>query len=267
MDIRYYGYNTFIIKISNKKIAIDPGALFFYYFRFTTVIPKSEWDDITHIFVTHGDPDHYWHFDRVAKASKAKIILNKTMVKNVNGKPLLLGPRSKGLAFNTTVDNLTTLSVGEVVHLDDMTITGIKSTHGPMIIKLGPFSKTFTPGPTERVGWGSIGFMIDIEGKSIVNLGDSLFDKVAWKAIKEPDILMIPIGGRVIPNTMNEKEAVEAIELMKPKIVIPCHYNSLGLFTKSYNPADVEWFKSELEKTESQCVALKPGQSYKTQER
>lgn len=205
MDIHYYGYNTFIIKISNKKIAIDPGALFFYYFRFTTIIPKSEWGDITHIFVTHGDPDHYWHFDRVAKASKARVILNKTMVKSVNGKPLLLGPRSKGLAFNTTVDHLTTLSVGEVTHLDDMTITGIKSTHGPMIIKLGPFSKTLTPSPTERVGWGSIGFKIDIEGKSIVNLGDSLLIKEEWKVIKGPDVLMIPIGGRVIPNTMNEK--------------------------------------------------------------
>ena len=186
------------------------------------------------------------------------------MVKNINGKPLLLGPRSKGLAFNTTVDNLTTLSVGEVIHLDDMTITGIKSTHGPMIIKLGPLSKTLTPGPTERVGWGSIGFKIDIEDKSIVNLGDSLFEKEAWKAIKEPDVLMIPIGGRIIPNTMNEKEAVEAVKLMQPKIVIPCHYNGFGLFSKSYNPADVEWFKSEVEKTEARCVSLKPGQSYKT---
>jgi transposase-like protein len=33
-----------------------------------THIRKSEWDDITHIFVTHGDPDHYWHFDQVANA-------------------------------------------------------------------------------------------------------------------------------------------------------------------------------------------------------
>ena len=41
----------------------------------------------------------------------------------------------------------------------------------------------------------------------------------AW-TLKEPDVLMIPIGGRVIPNTMNEKEAVEAVKLLKPKIVI-----------------------------------------------
>ena len=52
MKIKFYGYNTFIIEIGSKKIAIDPGALFFYFFRFTTLIPESEWEDITHIFVT-----------------------------------------------------------------------------------------------------------------------------------------------------------------------------------------------------------------------
>ena len=59
MKITFYGYNTFIIEVDGKKIAIDPGGLCFYYFRFTTLIPKSEWYDITHILVTHGDPDHY----------------------------------------------------------------------------------------------------------------------------------------------------------------------------------------------------------------
>ena len=67
MKITYYLYNTFIIESGSKKIAIDPGGLMFYFFRFTTMIPKSEWESITHIFVTHGDPDHYWHMDRVAK--------------------------------------------------------------------------------------------------------------------------------------------------------------------------------------------------------
>ena len=74
MKITFYGYNTFMIETQDKKIAIDPGALFFYWFRFTTLIPKSEWSGITHLFITHGDPDHYWHADRVAKASNAAVI-------------------------------------------------------------------------------------------------------------------------------------------------------------------------------------------------
>ena len=74
MKIQFYGYNAFLIESGDKLLAIDPGALFFYWFRFTTLFPKSKWHDITHIFITHGDPDHYWHADRVAKASNASVI-------------------------------------------------------------------------------------------------------------------------------------------------------------------------------------------------
>lgn len=85
MEITYYGYNSFLIKTRNKKIAIDPGgSLYLFKGWLKTLIPEYEWENITHIFVTHGDPDHYWHVDRVAQKSNAPIICNKTMVKEVN---------------------------------------------------------------------------------------------------------------------------------------------------------------------------------------
>lgn len=43
MNIKYYGYNTFLIESRDTKSAIDPGALFLYLFRLTTLILKSEW--------------------------------------------------------------------------------------------------------------------------------------------------------------------------------------------------------------------------------
>jgi len=79
MKITHFLYNAFVIESGDKKIAIDPGSLMFYFFRFTTLIPKSEWESITHIFVTHGDPDHYWHADRVAEVSNAPIICNEIL--------------------------------------------------------------------------------------------------------------------------------------------------------------------------------------------
>ena len=132
MKITHYLYNTFIIESGNIKIAIDPGALFFYFFRFTTLIPKKEWDNITHIFVTHGDPDHYWHIDRIAEVSKAQVICNKAMVKIIDGKELMLGPRDRGLAFTSPINNIQTISVDETIKLHGMKITGIKATHGPL---------------------------------------------------------------------------------------------------------------------------------------
>jgi L-ascorbate metabolism protein UlaG (beta-lactamase superfamily) len=261
MKIKFYGYNAFLIESGDKKIAIDPGALFFYWFRFTTLVPKTEWESITHIFVTHGDPDHYWHADRVAKASDAPVICNKTMVRDVNGKALMLGPRDKGLAFTTEFNNLHTLSVDEIIEIDDMSITGIKTTHGELILKIGPFSKTVKPGPNERVGWGAIGFDIALNDKRIVNLGDTLLHEEEWQKINEPDVLMIPIGGKAIHNTMDVKEAVQAVKIMRPKLVIPCHYNCPAFFTKTYNPADDELFKREVEMTGSKCVILDMGGS------
>ena len=234
MKITHYLYNTFIIESGDKKIAIDPGALFFYFFRFTTLIPKSEWKDITHIFVTHGDPDHYWYMDRIVEISNAPVICNKTMVRNIKGKMLMLGPRDRGLVFTTPIEKLHTISVDETIKLDEMSITGIKATHGPVTFKLGPFSKTLHPGPNERVGWGAIGFKIQLDGKTIVNLGDTLLHEKEWQTIKDPDVLMIPIGGRIIPNTMNEEEALQAVRIMKPKLVIPCHYNCPVFFSKKY---------------------------------
>jgi len=132
LKITFYGYNTFLIESGDKIIAIDPGATFLYFFRLTTLIPKSEWEDITHILVTHGDPDHYWHMDRIAMASNAHVICNKTMIKTINGNTLMLGPRNKGLSFTTPIKKLHTISVDETIELDGMSITGLKATHGSL---------------------------------------------------------------------------------------------------------------------------------------
>ena len=261
MKRKFYGYNTFLIEAGDKKIAIDPGALFMYWFRFTTLIPKSEWESITHIFITHGDPDHYWHADRVAKASNAQVICNKTMVREVNGKVLMLGPRAKGVRFTTEFNNLNLLAVGETIELDGMSITGIKTTHGELVLKIGPFTKIVKTGPNERIGWGGMGFDINLDGKRLVNLGDTLLHIKEWECLQEPDVLMIPIGGKIAHNTMDEVAAVQAVKVIKPKLVIPCHYNCSALFSKSANPADDKLFKKEVEQVGSNCKILGTGDS------
>lgn len=259
MKVKHYLYNAFIVESGNNKIAIDPGALFLYFFRLTSLIPKSEWEGITHIFVTHGDPDHYWHADRVAKASGASVICNKTMVRDIDGKPLVLGPRDKGLAFTTPCKKLHTISVDETIQVDGISFTGIKTTHGSLTFKFGPLSKTFHPGPEERIGWGAIGFNIQVDGKTIVNLGDTLLHTDEWEAIRNPDVLMIPIGGKSVHNTMDEEEALQAVSIMQPKHVIPCHYNCPGFFTRKFNPADDKMFKIEVEKMGFVCHIMRSG--------
>lgn len=257
MKITFYGYNTFLIEAKNKKIVIDPGGSLYLFKRWLkSLLPQSEWGGITHIFVTHGDPDHYWHVDRVAEKSGAPVICNKTMVQEINSKRLLLGPRDRGLAFTTEIENIRTITPFQTMDVDEVEITGIKTTHGPLTIKLGPFTKTLQPGPNERIGWGSIGFKIRIDKIAIVNLGDTLIHRDEWKTINSPDILMIPIGGGILQNTMDENEALEAVSMIQPRLVIPCHYNCAGLHKKNANPADEKYFHDEVKKLGSDCVLL-----------
>ncbi len=46
---------------------------------------------------------------------------------------------------------------------------------------------------------------------------------------------------------------------MKPKLVIPCHYNCPAFFSKKYNPADGEMFKREVEKMGIECTIMQDG--------
>lgn len=104
---------------------------------------------------------------------------------------------------------------------------------------------------------GSIGFKITLGDKSVVNLGDTVFQK-EWEGLK-PDVLMIPIGGRVARNTMDEKEALEAVRLIEPKRVVPCHYNCDFLWKRNMNPADNEMFKREVTKMGIACHIMQYG--------
>ncbi len=259
MKIQFYGYNAFLIESGDKLLAIDPGALFFYWFRFTSLFPKKKWQDITHIFITHGDPDHYWHSDRVAKASNATVIFNKSMLREVNGNILALGPRVRGVKFITKFKQVRTLTIDETIEIDGMTVRGVKTTHGELALKIGPFTKVVKTGPNERIGWGSIGFDIHVNGKRILSLGDTLLHKQEWEVLSGPDVLMIPIGGKIARNTMDEEAAIQAVKTIKPKLVIPCHYNCPGLFSRTLNPADEEKFKQGVEALGIQCSILHTG--------
>ena len=255
LKIKHYWYNTFIIQNEKVKIAIDPGQNL-WLFNLGSLIPKSEWSGITHILVTHGDPDHYWQADRVAEASGAPIICGKEMVKQVGSEKLLLNPRSRGIQYNTYLEKVYPLDVSEAVTLDGVRIEGIKAVHGPIAIRLFGWRIEQRPGPGERVGLGAIGFKITIDNKVFINLGDSLLQK-EWAGLR-PDVLMIPIGG--IGGgiwTMDEAEALEAVKLMSPKKVIPCHYNASFLWIKNVAPADADMFKREVEKMGIECTIMK----------
>jgi L-ascorbate metabolism protein UlaG (beta-lactamase superfamily) len=75
-------------------------------------------------------------------------------------------------------------------------------------------------------------YVIDVEGIKICHLGDLGEEKLNDAQIEEingVDILMIPVGGTF---TINGEDAVEIINQIEPRIVIPMHYKIPGLDVK-----------------------------------
>ncbi|WP_300463845.1 MBL fold metallo-hydrolase [Desulfobacula sp.] len=260
MKIQYFGYNSFLIKSGKSKIAVDPGQNM-WVFKFNSLIPKAEWNDITHIAITHGDPDHYWQADRITLASNATLILNKTMIKQSEKSLKLLRPRSHYLKFDAFNGTVFPLGIGETIDFNDFTVRGIPTLHGTINMSIWAMKLQISPGPGKRFGFGSIGFEIRIENKIIVNLGDSLFLN-EWKNLN-PDILMIPIGG-LGNNTlvMDANEALTAIKIIAPKIVIPCHYNIPFFFNKRMLSVDEEFFKLKVERLGIKCNIMQSGDEF-----
>lgn len=192
MQITHYLYNTFLVEEGDAKIAIDPGQNL-WMFDLRSLIPEEEWPTITHIVITHGDPDHHWQSDRVAKASGAHVVCGLGLTKTQDGQTLVVDPRGRALTSWVQFDNLNILDVGESVELDGVSIEAVRSVHGPIAVPILGFTIRQEPGPDERVGLGSMGFKITIGNKSILNLGDSLL-LADWEGLR-PTVLMLPIGG------------------------------------------------------------------------
>lgn len=251
MKIRHFLYNSFLIEDEGVKIAIDPGQNLWIW-NLSSLIPKEEWKTITHVLVTHGDPDHYWQADRLAITANAPLIMNSTMIQENDSETSILIPRKDAVKFIPFSGKAVPLRVGKTIDIDGVKIQGVLTKHGPIKYSVLGIKKYRIPGPNERVGFGAIGYYIKVNNKTILNLGDSLLHK-EWSNLK-PDILMLPIGG--LGNnvwTMDITDALEAVKLVSPKQVIPCHYNVPFLWKKIFAPADDQKFKREVEKMGLVC--------------
>lgn len=259
MQLRHFLYNCFVIEDGEHKIVIDPGQNL-WLFRFRSLLPKEEWSSVTHVLVTHGDPDHYWQADRVAKAGGAPLIVNRSMIHSDGGTPRILAPRRGGMKFVPYEGRLRGLEVGDSVDVDGVRIDALPATHGPIEFELLGKKHRQAPGPDERVGFGATAFRIHVGGYSLLNLGDTvLLDE--WDDLR-PDVLMLPIGGLGDGTwTMDVPEAVEATRRIKPRLVVPCHYDVPFLWIKRMAVADDAQFAREVERLGVECEIMRGPQA------
>ena len=174
--------------LGHASFRISDGTVVIYIDPY--VLPEyAEKADL--ILVTHD------HFDHCATDNIKKIADDSTVVVC----PPMCESKLVGL-------NVKTISPGDKLEEKGVVVEAVHSYN---------LFKAFHP-----KGKG-IGFIITLDGKRIYHAGDTDFIP-EMKELKNIDVALLPIGGTY---TMDEVEAAEAANTIKPKIVVPMHYNYL----------------------------------------
>ncbi len=114
-------------------------------------------------------------------------------------------------------------------------MTRLKGGHN--VIGLKPWQRrafasvTITAVPARHVTF-TVGYIVEADGRRIYFAGDTYFAGFMERIGREfhPDVALIPVTTFRIPMTMGETQAVEAVRLLAPQVVIPIH---LGLKPRS----------------------------------
>lgn len=194
MKIIYLSHSAFIVEQGTFKAIIDP----YITDNPLAKVTKSDLEGLTHIFVTHGHGDHLGDTVELAKKNNALVIANAEIcsylsTKNVRCHSMHIGGRFK---FDFGTVKLTVAHHG----------SGIND-NGQMIY-----------------GGNPCGFIIELDGKKLYHAGDTgLTTDMVLLERENIDVALLPIGGNY---TMDIDDAVIATEFIKPKMVIPMHYDT-----------------------------------------
>ena len=113
--------------------------------------------------------------------------------------------------------------------------------------------------PDGSNGGNPVGFLLYLQGgKKIYNAADTgLFGDMRLIGEEKVDLALLPIGDNY---TMGPDDAVRAVRLLRPKVVIPIHYNTFEWIKQDVAP----WAKRVKAATQgkTKVVVLQPGESY-----
>lgn len=196
MKVTFFGHATCLLETSEHKLLIDP---FFKDNPLCDVDPADVKCDF--ILLTHGHFDHVADAVEIAKANDATVIANfelaawleKQGLEKVH--PLHIGG---GADFPFGRAQLTIAFHGSSIPGED-----------GLPIYLGQ----------------PAGILIKADGKTFYHAGDTaLTMEFELLAKRHPiDFAMLPIGDNF---TMGIDDALVALEMLKPKHVVPVHYNT-----------------------------------------
>ena len=221
--LTWYGHAALGLETDGHKIIVDP---FLSENPSATISPDAV--EAEFILISHGHGDHVGDSVEIAQRTKALVI-------SVNEIALWFG--NKGIE-----------SHGQ--HIGG----GRKYPFGYLKLTLALHGSELPDGSS---GGNPCGFLLTTnDGKKIYLAQDTgLFGDMKLIGEEGIDLALVPIGDNF---TMGPDDALRAVKLVRPKVVIPIHYNTFDLIAQD---ADA-WAERVRQETETEPVVLKPGESY-----
>ncbi len=218
----WYGHATLGLTVGEHKLLVDP------FFTGNPVAPITADEALADfILITHGHGDHVGDAQAIAKRNNALIISNFEIAGWFAEQGLESHAQHLGGGFHHPFGYL------------KLTL----ALHGSAL-------------PDGGYGGNPAGLLLTTpDGKKIYMAGDTgLFGDMQLIGDEGIDLAVIPIGDNY---TMGPDDALRAVKLLRPKQVVPIHYNTWPLIEQ-----DPHAWKARVEaETSSKVVVLKPGES------
>ncbi len=193
VKITWLGHACFALESEGKHLLVDP------FLNDNDKAPvKAEDMRADFIFLTHGHFDHVNDAPRIAQRTGAAVLCNFEVSEWV---------KKQGVAE----DKVVPMNPGGAV----------KQPFGRAKFTIAHHSSSM---PDGSYGGVAGGFIIETGSKRIYFAGDTaLFLDMKLIGLGGLDLAILPIGDRF---TMGPEDSIEAIKLLNPKRVAPCHYNT-----------------------------------------
>jgi L-ascorbate metabolism protein UlaG (beta-lactamase superfamily) len=222
VTVTWIGHSTFLITTSGGTILIDP-----FLDECPTASMKAADVACDTILLTHGHFDHVADAEAIAKRTGAKVCA----------------------AFEITnwLGRHGVTTVQPMNHGGTVAVPG-----GTARMEIAFHSSSL---PDGSYGGNPAGWLLEIDGKRIYVAGDtSVFSDMERIGRRGLDLAILPIGDLF---TMGPAQSLEAIALLSPTNVVPCHYDTWPPIAQDANA----WAESVRRATRATPHVLTPGRT------